>query len=133
MALSMIEYEVEITTPVYPTERSNRVIACLSRVFPEAEWEDGEEKVEGHTTSLETFKEILEDMKIRDTARSYMLKRVQGNRCTFTISKQACCSSKVNFSSPEDQPLGGVEVSIKTEGNEDQIKKVVHHLTEIEE
>ena len=119
-----IDIKVEIRTPIYPTEDPDKIKKCLSKVFPEAflEVKDKHLIVESH--SLETFTEIIEEMRIRDTVRSYLEDRMTGEKCRFTISKQATCNRKVNLSD-EDQPLGGIHVTIES----DQIERFIRMIT----
>ncbi|MFW6038461.1 MAG: RNA-binding domain-containing protein [Candidatus Saliniplasma sp.] len=118
-----IEFKVKIRTPVYPTENPDKIIDCLNKIFPEAIWEINEKEITGESTSLETFAEIIENMRIRDTVRSYIKDRIIGDRCSFTLSKQASCNRKVNLSD-EDQPLGGIHVTIESEDIDTLINKI---------
>ena len=126
MNLEESELEVEITTPLLSTENKERVIFCLNEIFPGTEWVIKEEEIKGETNSLERFKKILKDRKIRDTARSYMLGHIIGDECKFTLSKQASCGGAVNFSE-EEQPLGGIDVTIRS----DNIREVIEEITKI--
>ncbi len=120
-----IDVNVEIRTPIYLTEDPDKLKTCLSKIFPEATWEVKEKEIVGESRSLETFAKIIEDMRIRDTVRSYLEARTKENKCSFTLSKQASCNSKVNLSD-EDQPLGGIDITIES----DQIDKLVKKITE---
>lgn len=128
MGLNDFNFEVKISSPIYPTEGKETLISCLSNIFPKTNWEIKENEVTGESKYLTRFKSILEDMQIRDTARDHMRKRVSGGSCAFTLSKQATCNAKINFSEQE-QPLGPVEVEIIC----DDIVMLIENLTEIEE
>ncbi len=128
MDLKDLDFKVKIKTPKFPTEDKERVVSCLSNIFPKTQWTLGEEKIEGESNYLTRFKMILEDMQIRDTARDHMKSRVTGDRCSFLLSKQAACSEKINFSQ-EEQPLGEIEVDIVC----DEMMKLIDILTEVEE
>lgn len=119
-----IDIKVEIRTPIYPTEDPDKIKKCLSKVFPEAFLEVKDKNLIGESHSLETFTEIIEEMRIRDTVRSYLEDRMTGEKCRFTISKQATCNRKVNLSD-EDQPLGGIHVTIKS----DEIERFIRMIT----
>jgi len=125
MILEDIEYDVKIETPLYSTEDPAKVKECLSNIFPDVEWKKTENKISGKTSELETFKTILENMQIRDTARSYMRRKVTRNKCDFAINKQASCNSKINFSD-EVQPLGGIDIRIQSE----KINELIEALTD---
>ncbi|MBS3817314.1 MAG: hypothetical protein KGY76_07110 [Candidatus Thermoplasmatota archaeon] len=128
MEVNDFDFEVKIKTPRFPTEDKERILSCLSKLFPKTEWTVKEEEIEGTSKYLTRFKMTLEDMQIRDTARNYMKNRLIGNKCSFTLSKQAACSEKINFSEREHS-LGGVEVEIIC----DDIVRLIENLTEIEE
>ncbi|MEF8874348.1 MAG: RNA-binding domain-containing protein [Candidatus Thermoplasmatota archaeon] len=128
MGLNDFDFEVKVRSPIYPTEDKETLISCLSNIFPKTNWEIEGEEIVGETKYLTRFKSILEDMQIRDTARNYMKNRVLGEKCSFTLSKQATCNAKINFSEQE-QPLGGVEVKIICK----DIMMLIENLTEIEE
>ncbi len=128
MELNEFDFEVEIKCPLFPTEDKETLIQCISNVFPKTEWDLTEYEVIGNSKYLTRFKKILEDMRIRDTARQHMKERVVGEECSFALSKQATCNAKVNFSQ-EDKPLGEVEVKIVC----DDIYSLIKNLTETEE
>jgi len=128
MELNEFNFEVEIRCPMFPTEDKETLIHCLSNVFPKTIWDLGSDEVIGKSKYLTRFKKILKDMRIRDTAREHMKERIVGDECSFTLSKQAMCNAKVNFSE-EKKPLGEVEVSIFCE----EIDDLIETLTETEE
>ncbi len=127
MGLNDFDFKVKISSTIYPTEDKETLISCISSVFPKTNWDIAGDEVKGETEYLTRFKMILEDMQIRDTARNYMKNRVLGDRCTFTLSKQATCNEKINFSEQEHS-LGGVEVEIICE----DIMMLIEKLTEVE-
>jgi len=128
MELNEFNFEVEIRCPIFPTEDTETLVHCLSNVFPKTNWDLSNDKVIGKSKYLTRFKKILKDMRIRDTARQYMKERAVDNECLFSLSKQATCSAKVNFSQ-EEKPLGELEVNIVC----DEINLLIENLTETEE
>ncbi len=118
------DYRAEIRAPIYPTEDYKILVSCLSKLFPEADWDIQDDMVIGDTRSLYRFSEILRDLKIRDTARMHMMAHVSSDTCEFVLSKQASCSRRVNFFQGK-QPLGGITVKIPSE----RIKGVIEELT----
>ncbi|MFP4001969.1 MAG: RNA-binding domain-containing protein [Thermoplasmata archaeon] len=128
MKLNEFDFEVDIQCPRYPTEDKEKLIQCLSNVFPKTKWDIEEKRIEGKTKYLTRFKRILEDMRIRDTARSYLKERMVGDRCSFSLSKQATCSEKINFSETE-KSLGEVKVIIRCE----KISGLIENITGTEE
>ncbi len=128
MELDHIEYTVELKTHVFPTEDKNTVMFCLEEIFPDAEWEFKDDELTGETEDLHRFKEILEDARIRDTARMYMQRCIKGDKCIFELFKEASCTGKINFSEVK-QPLGPVEVKIKSPN----IELLIENLTDVGE
>ncbi|MBS3781949.1 MAG: hypothetical protein KGY66_07210 [Candidatus Thermoplasmatota archaeon] len=128
MELNEIDFKVEIRCPMFPTEDKETLIHCNSKVFPKTNWSLSDDEVIGKSNYLTRFKKILEDMRIRDTARQYMKERVVDDECSFTLSKQATCNAKVNFSE-EEKPLGELEVKIVC----NKIDALIENLTETEE
>ncbi len=124
MSLKFFDYSVKIKTEIYPTEREKVVRYCLEEIFPETEWQSVEHELIGETNSLENFADILDDMKIRDTAQEHLLRKTQSDTCAFALSKQATCNRKINFSIVE-QPLGPVQVIITC----DRIEPLIKELT----
>lgn len=128
MSLEEIEFNVEIKTPIYPTEDIDRIIICLKNLFPDLDWEVGPDKrISAKGDFLQTFKEILKAMKIRDTARNQLKNSITTDRCSFSLSKQASCNQKISFAQ-EEQPLGAIDVVIKS----DKITELIEELTKIE-
>lgn len=106
MILEDIAYDVKIKMPLYSTEDPIKVKQCLSNIFPYVEWEKTSILIKGKTTELERFKTIPENMQIRDAVRTILKRKIVNNECMFTLSKQAACNEKIDFSE-EKQPLGG--------------------------
>lgn len=124
MRLEKFDYDVSISTRIYPTEKEKVVRYCIEEIFPVTEWDRSGDMLLGKTDTLEKFAQILEDTRIRDTARDHLLMRVVSDSCTFEISKQATCAGKINFSIIE-QPLGSVKVTISC----GDIESLIHSLT----
>lgn len=123
MILEDVEYKVKIETPLYSTEDTSLVKNCLSNILPDVKWEETTDIIRGETDDLERFKDVLESMQIRDTARSYMKRKAINDKCKFTLSKQASYNGKINFSE-EKQPLGGIKVTIECENIDVLIEKI---------
>ncbi len=128
MELNEFNFEVEIRCPMFPTEDKETLIHCIANVFPKTEWELKSDEVVGKSKYLTRFRKILEDMRIRDTAREHMKGRVVEDECSFRLSKQATCNAKVNFSE-EEKPLGELEVKIVC----DDINALIENITETED
>ncbi len=101
----------------YPTEDPKKVQEALLRLFPDCALDEYEGGFVGRTSSADRFKEILRNLRIRDTARGVMLRGIVGNRTHFTVNKQVAYVGKVSFVD-DVPPLGGIEVVIEDESLE---------------
>ena len=106
-----------------PTEDEAKVRRALLNIFPEGKAEkitkpDGVElvRVDGSGMGfLGTFRRLLKQDRIRDTARKVLLARVDGERISFCLHKQAAFAGHASFCSPVDEsPQGPITVRIET-------------------
>ncbi len=102
---------------VNPTEDLDKVITAISNIFKFDELEIGEGyvSVTGDMESLLDLRESLKNRKIRDTAQRIFLKGVEGNKITFSLSKQAALVSIPNLVDREMSSLGEIDVTIETD------------------
>ena len=102
---------------VNPTEGLDKVITAISNIlkFDELEIGEGYVSVTGEMESLLDLRESLKNRKIRDTAQRIFLKRAEGNRLSFTLSKQAALVSIPNLIDREMSALGEIDVTIETD------------------
>jgi len=113
---------------VYPTEKSDKVRRALEDVFPATEFKESRGKLVGEGSdrnSLAGFKELLKNQKIRDSARTFLLKSIEENKLVFRLNKQAACVGKISFLDFE-VALGAIEVSIE----DDKLEGLVEWLCE---
>ncbi|MBI4416114.1 MAG: coaE operon protein [Euryarchaeota archaeon] len=104
---------VRVEVPVYPTESVAKVkLACLN-LFPDLAFREERDALVGEAASLEKFRELVRNQKIRDTARDVLIKGRQGNLTSFRLSKQAAFVGRVNFAAPA--PLGDIHVTVEDE------------------
>jgi len=115
--------EIRIKVPVYPTEEAEKVILAVTKIFPDAEllFED-EQILSGKAGSLERFREIIRNAKIRDSVRAELLRNLVGNKTSFCLNKQAAYAGWVSFSVGE--PLGEIYVEVEDE----EIRKVIDEI-----
>jgi predicted RNA binding protein with dsRBD fold (UPF0201 family) len=118
--------EIQIACPINPTEDPEKVKKALLNIFPDAEIEIAEGELKAGTKSLERFKEILGEQRIRDSARAFLSANIHGNSIIFSISKQAAYMGKISFGGL-NQALGEIEITI---GDENP-KNLVEWLTEV--
>jgi uncharacterized protein len=112
-----MKYKITARAKVNPTEDRNKVIKAISNVFKYDELEigDGYVSVIGGKESLRDLRESLKNRKIRDTAQRMFLKGVEGDKITFSLSKQAALVSIPNFVDREMSALGEIDVTIETD------------------
>lgn len=107
--------DLTVKAVVNPTERADKVLKAVENLFPNLEFgeKDGVLSARGiNKNDLATFKELLKQQQIRDTARGFLSKRIDGNKLSFQLNKQAAYMGKVNFVD-FDIALGTIRVEIK--------------------
>lgn len=112
----------------YPTEDPFKVKEALLRVFPDSSIEECEGGYIARSSSAERFREIVWNLHIRDTARSVLLRKAEGDRTSFTLNKQVAYVGKVSFVE-EPPPLGGIEVVIEDENLRGLIDEIAPHTS----
>jgi predicted RNA binding protein with dsRBD fold (UPF0201 family) len=102
-----------------------KVRQALLNLFPEAQMEEAGRTVTARSGSGDALRQAIIDQHIRDTARSVLLRGVQGNATRFVLNKQAAFMGKVSF---VEGPvaLGGIEVMVESE----DIARTIDHLAE---
>lgn len=121
--------KIRITAPVYPTESRERVAKAIMNLFAGADLSDGERNgiayLEGGASNLDSFAELLAKQKIRDTARAFLMRRVRGNKLSFSLNKQAAFAGRINF--VEDEvPLGAISVTVEHDKPERLVEIITH-------
>jgi hypothetical protein len=105
-----------------PTEDEAKVTRALLNMFPDGKAEkitkpDGVEliRVNGSDIGfLETFRRLLKQDRIRDTARKVLLARIEGQRIIVCLHKQAAFAGHASFCAPVgESPLGPITVRIE--------------------
>lgn len=120
----MSSAKISLKAPVHPTESEEKVKKAVLNIFPNAELDIGEREIRGKASDMERFREILRDLRIRDTARNFLMSRINGNRIEFSISKQAAYMEKISFGGNKPA-LGEIEITIESESPE----KLIQWLT----
>jgi len=98
---------------IRPTERGERVVSAIEKLFPEMIMDIRDDRVEayGGPAALKILHELLRKQQILDTARSVMLHGRVGNTIRFQLNKQAAFMGMVSFP-PQEEPLGSIHVQI---------------------
>jgi len=104
---------VRISTRCYPTEDRDKVLRAVANLFPDCVL-IGDELLQGESSSLEEFAELLRRQRIRDSARSVLRRGLRGDSTSFRVNKQVATVGKVSFSE-ESHPLGDIDVTISDE------------------
>ena len=113
---------VRVEASVHPTESVAKVkLACLN-VFPDLTFVEEGEALVGQGSDLERLRTILRNQKIRDAARSVMIRHREGTVLRFLLNKQAAYMGRVNFGT--GAPLGDLAVTIEDENMDALIDRV---------
>ena len=108
---------IRIKTPLYPTESPDKVRKAVLNIFPDAELSERAGHIEGVSNDLNRFREILRDLRIRDSARHYLRSHTRGDVIVFSISKQAAYVGKISFGGNRPA-LGDIDIEIESDGPE---------------
>lgn len=103
---------VRVTTPVNPTEVTDRVAGAVRELFPSADVESHADCVTGTTHDLDRFREQLFEQRILDTARKEMQRNHTAEGFEFDLKKQAAFNGMVNFSVGNPDELGDIHVDV---------------------
>jgi predicted RNA binding protein with dsRBD fold (UPF0201 family) len=105
--------EVAICSSVKPTERIDKVVSAIEKIFPGLIMDIRTDRIEAYDgpESLRTVYELLRRQQILDTARSVMLRGLVGDDICFSLNKQAALMGFVSFPT-EEEPLGSLHVKI---------------------
>lgn len=106
--------ELEIGAKVNPTEDREKVLEAIEDIFPSVEFKAGSAitGASGDRMALQEFKEKLRGQGIRESARAFLTKRIDGETLAFGLNKQAALMGKVNFVDFE-VALGTIRVGVK--------------------
>jgi len=107
--------DVEITTPLYPTEVRDRVEAAIHELFPGAEIEERAGELVAETHSVERFAKRLDEQNIGPTAREVFLEGREGDAFSFDLKKAAAFEGVVNFAVGNPDELGDLHVRVRVE------------------
>ena len=118
--------DVEITTPVFDTEVTERVEAAVTTIFPEATVRRGPGEIRGRAHALDHFSECLHRQEILDTARSEFFANRDGETFSFSLKKQPALAGRATFAVGEPDELG--EISVRVRVDEPTLEEYVDHL-----
>jgi hypothetical protein len=109
----MAKVEVSVNVPVRPTEKVDKVVSAIEKIFPGLTMDMRGDRIEAYDgmESLRNLHKLLRDQMILDTARAVMIEGRVGTTIQFSLNKQAAYIGKVNFQF-EEEPLGSIHVQI---------------------
>ena len=126
----MSEIAGRISAKVNPTESVDKVSTAITKIFGEIELtnesEGGNIVVKGRLEGLPQlahFRDVISRMRIRDAARSFLSRIIQGDTLSFGLNKQAAYAGSVSFYQGGKSPLGPIQVSLSGE-----VVKAVEYL-----
>jgi len=115
---------ITVETVCKPTEDKDKVKKAVLNLFPDLKIDYKGNRMRGTSSSLDRFKEILMESRIRDTARRILLRGKKGNKTVFKLNKQVAFVGKVCFAE-EKHPLGDITVTIENEN----IDRIMEEIT----
>ncbi len=118
--------DVDIETPVNPTEVSDRVEEAVYNVFPDAELERDGNRLVGESHSLARLSELLHQREILDTARGAFFDGREDNQINFSLKKQAAWVGVATFAVGEPSELGDIDVTVTV--HEPTVEQLIDHI-----
>ena len=118
--------DVQVTTPLNPTEVKARVEDAITNLFPTAEVEERHGELIAEAHSMDRFAERLHEQNIVDTAREVFRRNLEGDTFAFDLKKQAAHQSVVNFAVGNPDELGDLHVRVRVE--EPDAEAFIEHL-----
>ena len=116
--------KVVVETICKPTEDKDKLKNAMFNIFPDLRIDDNGNKMIGTSSSLDRFKEIIRDCRVRDAARRILLRGREGNKTVFRINKQVAFVGKVCFAE-EKHPLGDITVTTENENIDGIIEEII--------
>lgn len=107
--------DIQITAPLNPTERRDRVTEAIENLFPTADIDERHGELVGEAHSLDRFAERLREQAIVDSAREVFLENQEGDTVVFDLKKQAAYEGIVNFAVGNPDELGEIHVRVRVE------------------
>jgi len=118
--------DVEITAPVQPTERTERVAEAIRALFPAAEPAERHGELTATVHDLEHLSECLHRQEILDTARSVFFENRRGDAFSFRLTKGPALQGVVNFTVGDASELG--DIAVRVQVAEPDVEAYVDHV-----
>jgi len=125
----MKRVKVRFEAVVQPTEDEEKVSRAVRNVLGEVNMERVSLKrglllrAEGEGLEvLSHLKRGLEKGRIRDAARAFLQRSIEGEMIIFSLNKQAAYAGHISFSIISGSPLGPIKVIIECDDPEDLVE-----------
>jgi uncharacterized protein len=109
--------ELDVRAKANPTEDENKLLKALENTFPSLDFRKKGGFLAAKScdkSDLSVLKAHIKNQQIRETARSFMLHNIDGDKLRFNLNKQAAFMGSVNFVDFEIA-LGAIIVTIQDE------------------
>jgi hypothetical protein len=121
----MTRLEIKVEAEVNNTESPEKVEAAIVNVLGGIELKPikrgDRTTLEGRLFDVESLKrlrDLLSKDRIRDAARSFLSRRVEGDVLSFGLSRLAAYAKHVSFYRSREAPLGPIQITIKGDVSE---------------
>ncbi|MDP8002623.1 MAG: RNA-binding domain-containing protein [Caldisphaera sp.] len=113
--------KITVEAELRPTEDEEKVIKTITNFFTPESLEildQGDYKIiKAYSNSFKSLIKLHDSLRIQailDASRSYMLKRIHGNKLVLLLHKQAAYQGKISFISYDNEsPLGPIKIIIE--------------------
>lgn len=113
---------VRVEARVHPTESAAKVKAACLNLFPDLAFLEEGDALVGEGSSLDRFRDLVRNQRIRDSARDALIRARDGNAMRFSLNKQAAFAGRVSFGT--GAPLGDLAVIVEDDDLDALIDRV---------
>ncbi len=106
------------------TEDHEKVVQAIMNIFPEAKLEVEDDIINGVSPNIDVLLKMINQQRIRDTARQVLHKGSFKNKIKFFLNKQVAYVSKVNFVDG-NSVLGDIKVIIEIDDPEAMLDSIL--------
>lgn len=115
---------VNISSPVNPSESEELVSEAIMRIFPDASLSRTSQGFEGSAPGIENLSLFIRRQRILEAARSVIFGNMTDDTAVFWLNKQAASVGKVSFC-PKDNVLGAIEIRLEGDMLSDYIDSML--------
>jgi predicted RNA binding protein with dsRBD fold (UPF0201 family) len=116
-----MDCNVKVSSKINLTEDQDKVEKAVRNIFPKGSIKIDKNYIliQGGCSLLKNLKEILEQRRIRATARSVMESKMKKDKIEFILNKQTALMGIINFIEGNQSPLGDIIVQVTTNDTEE--------------